>query len=89
MSCIDKPWYYVYYDYKLHEDISVPCNSVYEKVSRTSLNSYDRELYYLHLQAVKLNKYNNSFYWQFDSSLDKKFSLLWEQVLREKHDKIN
>lgn len=89
MTCDDRPWYYTYYEYCLHSSASAPCDSLYEKVSRASLNTHDKELYYLHLQAVKLTKYNSEFYWRIDSALDKKFSLLWEKVLREKHDKIN
>ena len=89
MYCIDKPWYYVYYDYTLHDNTHIPCNSIYQKVHRSALNTDDKELYHLHLQAVKLARHNSNFYWLIDSALDDKFSLFWKKVLREKHDKIN
>jgi hypothetical protein len=90
LQCSDIPWYYCYYDYTLNtQNIDIPCNSLYTYVSRQSLNTFDKQLYYLHLQAVKLKKRNDDFYWRVDPALHYKFSVFWETVLREKNDKIN
>ena len=88
-ECNDLPWYYAYYDYVLHGVASIPCNSLYHRVDRQSLNTNDKHLYYLHLQAVKLKKYNDNFYWRIDRTLDQKFSTFWKTVLRENDDTIN
>ena len=90
LQCSDIPWYYCYYDYILHNVTKIPCDSLYYRpVSRHILNTNDKQLYHLHLQAVKLKKYNDDFYWRVDPALHYKFSLFWETVLREKNDKIN
>lgn len=90
MGCHDLPWYYVYYDYTLHNAANIPCDSLYYlPVPRQTLNTNDKQLYHLHLQAVKLKKYNDDFYWRIDSTLDQKFSTFWKAVLRENHDTIN
>ena len=89
MACHDLPWYYKHYEYVLHETVSIPCNSLYQNVSRQLLNTHDRRLYYLHLQAVKIKKYNDDFYWRINNELDKKFSTFWETIIREKNDTIN
>lgn len=90
LKCSDIPWYYHYYDYTLYQqDTKIPCNLFYTYVPRQLLNTFDKQLYYLHLQAVKLKKHNDDFYWRVDPILHCKFSLLWKTFLREKNDKIN
>lgn len=84
-QCDTLPWYYQYYDYKLHNAI-IPCNLNYQPLPRSSLNINDRDLYRLHLQAVKLAKSNNKFYWQFDNTLTEKFSALWERIVNDPLD---
>ena len=80
--CNTLPWYYQYYDYKLHT-ATVPCDLNYQPVTRHSLNTNDRDLYHLHLQAVKLTKDSDKFYWQFNNTLTEKFSALWERIVND------
>jgi len=74
LQLVEKPWYYKYYDYKLSE-ISY--------INRSDLNWYDRELYKLHLQTIRLWKKQQSFYWLIDSELNESFSNLWIEILND------
>lgn len=90
LNLVEKPWYYEYYQYKLHtEKIDIPCSINMLPVTRSQLNIFDRELYYLHILAIKDYKKNNNFYWYTNSNLEKKFDNLWVRILKENHDKIH
>ena len=68
----EKPWYYEFYEYKWSNNPSI---------NRSELKGYDRQLFKLHLRAMRVWKEYKTFYWLVDDNLNKQFEYFWlEQI---------
>lgn len=79
------PWYYTNYVRTLwlgEGEPKIPCDLDGNPVPRSRLQTDDRNLYSLHLRAVKSFRKSGKPYWMVDEELAKSFEQHWMQVTK-------